>query len=277
VASGGFGVIYAAEAPDGQRVAVKVIESGGASRHLQRFRQEYEKLRQAGRHPNIIQCYDWGNEILDAREYPRYSMELSLGGDLRRRIDERGGPPQRPLLPWADPSLRGEIVREFTAVAGAAAHLHSLDIVHRDIKPGNVLLMDDGELRLSDFGLVKNLEPSEKSLLQGSPTSSGAVVGTRNYMAPEQEKGQEVEKTADVYALGILLAELATGRRPDADPFTARGSTIPNAQALDGLPRSLVRLILRCTDVKPDRRPADAQAVLDQFVRLTGATAGQAD
>src|SRR5581483_4058977 len=181
IGRGGFGTVYLAEGPGAQRVAVKVIELADSFRHLSRFQREFEKLHTAGGHPHIIQCYDWGSDIIEGREYPWYSMEYALGGDLGSRLDERQGklPSQ---APWEDPDLREQIVEEFRSITDAVAHLHDLDIVHRDIKPANVLILEDGTLRLSDFGLVKSLDPSETSLRESGATSTGAVVGTRHYM-----------------------------------------------------------------------------------------------
>ncbi len=267
-ATGGFSTVYAAEnTATGERVAVKVLEAPESQRHLARFRQEFDKLQRAGQHLHVIRCLEWGNPILDGREYPWYSMEFALGGDLAGRIEERQG--ECPVgTPWDRPDLRAQIVGEFRAIAGAVAHLHGLGIVHRDIKPGNVLIMGDGQLRLTDFGLVKDLEPVGQTIMMGPRTSTGAVLGTRHYMAPEQERGEEVEKPADVYALGVLLAELAVGRRPAPVPYVREGSTLAGARALEQLPEGLRRLILRCTDVAPERRPPDGQAVLGEFARL---------
>src|SRR5262249_55132937 len=199
---------------------------------------------------------------------------FALGGALRPPTDRRKAL-AKDRLPWDDAAARAEVGAEFTAVAAAVAHLHRLRIVHRDVKPGNVLIMEDGSLRLSDFGLVKNLQPSEKTLLHGPQTSTGGGAGTPGYMAPEQARGQDVGKTADVYSLGILLAELVLGERPTAglpapgpraDNSTA--STLEPHPALNRLPRALRSLILRCTALGPEHRPADGPAVLQEFERL---------
>jgi hypothetical protein len=273
IAVGGFSTVYAAEdTTSGRRVAVKVLESPEAQRHLARFLQEFERLRAAGAHPNIIRCFDWGAPIIGNREYPWFSMEFAAGGDLAGRIEERRGEhPDGP--PWQEPQLRADIVREFRAVAAAVAHLHSLGIVHRDIKPGNVLIMEDGELRLSDFGLVKDLSPRDESeelsaTIALSPrTSTGAVLGTRHYMAPEQERGEEVDTPNDVYALGVLLAEMTTGRRPVPDSQVRAGSTLAGDPATRKLPEGLREMILHCTDADPNRRPANGHTVLAEFDR----------
>jgi ABC-type lipopolysaccharide export system ATPase subunit len=262
VAVGGFGTIYAAEHTEtGERVAVKLLESPEALRHLPRFQREFAMLRTAGQHPHVVRCLEAGCDIVNGRDYPWYAMEFAGGGDLADRIAERVRP--EGALPWNDPRSRAQIVREFQAITGAVAHLHSLGILHRDIKPANVLILDDGTLRLSDFGLVKSLDPGADS----GQTSTGAVLGTRDYMAGEQARGEDVDARADVYSLGILLAELATGRRPYPDTFAAQGSTLRTFAPLKQLPATLCDFLLRLTDVARERRPKDGQAVVDQFTQ----------
>jgi serine/threonine protein kinase len=272
VATGGFSTVYAAENLETQeRVAVKVLESPESQRHLSRFRQEFDKLRHAGQHPHIIRCLDWGNPIIGNREVPWFSMEFALGGDLGGRIEERHA--EHPdVVPWNEPHLRADVVREFEAVVSAVAHLHSLGIVHRDIKPGNVLIMEDGELRLTDFGLVRdlNLVGSDPPLAVRPRTSTGAVLGTRHYMAPEQERAQAIEKPADIYSLGILLAELAIGQRPLADTSVRAGSTLRRCPSMTALPEPVREWIWQCAAVEPDARPADAATLVEGFKRLVG-------
>jgi serine/threonine protein kinase len=269
VALGGFGTIYAAEAADGARLAVKVMESRASVGQLARFNQEIEKLRLAADHPGVIRCFEHGDVDVGGHVCPWYSMEFALGGDLRSSIDKRKGL-LKGQVPWHDPAARAEVCREFAAITEAVAHLHSLQIVHRDIKPGNVLIMEDGSLRLSDFGLVKNLQPSEEALRHGPQSSVGGAAGTPGYMAPEQARGQEVGKTADVYALGVLLAELALGERPrTGSPYEAptTGSTLQN-KSLEKLPKDLRSFIQRCTAVAPDSRPEDAAVLRQTFAEL---------
>jgi ABC-type branched-subunit amino acid transport system ATPase component len=263
VAVGGFSTIYAAEHPEtGERVAVKLLESPEALRHLARFQREFAMLREAGQHPHVVRCLEAGCDIVNGRDYPWYAMEFAGGGDLADRIAERV--PTGGALPWDDRGVRGQILQEFQAIAGAVAHLHRLGILHRDVKPANVLILDDGTLRLSDFGLVKSLDPGADA----GHTSTGAVLGTRDYMAGEQARGEDVDARADVYSLAILLAELATGRRPHPDTFAAQGSTLRTFAPLNQLPDALRGFLLRCTDVAPERRPKDGQAVVDLFTQL---------
>jgi hypothetical protein len=265
LATGGFGTVYAATDADGRPVAVKVLEVPGARGELKRFEQEFAKLQRA-RHAGIIRCYEQGIAMIGKREYPWYSMELAVG-DLSCRIDSRLKR-EAGALPWDDPAHRRAVLDEFAAVVEAVAHLHSLGVVHRDIKPGNVLVMEDGGLRLSDFGLVKSLNPSERSLGMVPDSSAGGVKGTLVYMAPEQERGERVNEAADTYALGVLLAELATGRRPQPRTAGGPGSALEGNALLKRLPAALQELIRQCTDRDPDRRPADAAAVKERFATL---------
>jgi serine/threonine-protein kinase len=274
IGRGGFGAIYAATTPKGERVAVKVLEAVSVSpRQLDRFRQEFELLRKLDAHPGIIRCFEMSAALIDGRVYPWYSMEYALGGDLGGRADERRGGPLSPI-PWKDAAQRQQVVGEFRQVLSAVAHLHERHIIHRDIKPSNVLVMEDGTLRLSDLGLAKNLEPSEHSLRHAPMTSTGAVMGTRHYMAPEMEKGLDVSEPGDVYALGVLLADLAVGERPHPNTGVKDGSTLQGWKKLTQLPDGLRRYILHLTAVNPEQRPPQARAAEQEFESL-GAIVGE--
>jgi serine/threonine protein kinase len=159
------------------------------------------------------------------------------------------------------------VLEEFRAIAEAVAHLHDLNIIHRDIKPANILILDEGKLSLSDFGLVKEMDRHDIGASTGMGSSRGTVVGTRHYMAPEQERGDPVSKAADVYSLGVVLAELITGHRPKKEDVAA-GSSIERDVHMDRLPEPLRRLILHWTDVDPAQRPGDAQYALHQFDQI---------
>jgi hypothetical protein len=269
VGAGGFSTVYAGVTSEGKQVAVKVLEIPD-SNELLRFEQEFEKLK-AIDYPGIVRCYDHGIDMIDSREFPWYSMEFAFG-DLNCRIEERNGITHG-SAPWEVAALREELLKEFQTVARAVAHLHSLDIIHRDIKPGNVLIMQGGELRLSDFGLVKDLNLSEEMLARLPRSTAGAIRGTRGYMAPEQAHAERVTKASDVYSLAILLAELATGQRPLPDVHVKSGSTLNRWPVLHNLPECLRKFLSECTDVLPDKRPPDASALL---MCLTPAALGMA-
>jgi hypothetical protein len=261
IGRGAYGTVYHATTPAGQPVAVKVLPPEAGPADLKRFAREYHKLRQAGDHHGIVRCFEHQMSPVDDRDYPWFSMEFAAGGNLAQRIAERqertGGRP-----PWDDPALRREVVREFRAVVEAVAHLHGpMNLIHRDVKPSNVLVMENGSLRLSDFGIVKSLDPMARTRLATSP---GQLVGTPGYMAPEQRRG-EVERSADVYSLGVLLAELATGEQPCLNPGVRQGSTLAGWSGLRRLPRPLAELIRKCTSADPAKRPGDAAALLERF------------
>jgi len=258
IGRGGSGTVYDAVDTRAQvRVAVKVLDGCDAldrqadAAQLDRFRREYEALQRARLGcAGIIRVIDWGVSVVGRREYAWFSMEFAAGGDLSARVAERLAVLRgRPA--WDDPAARAELVGEFRAVARAVGHLHDERIVHRDIKPANVLVAEGGELRLSDFGLIKDLT---------RPRGGTQVPhGTPQYRAPEQEGDGDptraVAPAADVYALGILLAELATGRVPTPDAVPS-GSPVQRDAAVGRLPEALRRFVLRCTDRDPARRPA---------------------
>jgi serine/threonine-protein kinase len=171
-------------------------------------------------------------------------------------------------VPWNDPGLAAVIIEDFKAVADAVAYLQQSGIVHRDIKPSDVLIFEDSRLRLSDFGLVKTLEGEPESVERGALTSTGAELGTPQYLAPEQEPGGKIAPPADVYALGVMLPELVTGGHAKPRTHIDVGSTLANIPALTSLPRALRELILRCTSARSEHRLPDAQAVLDTFTTI---------
>ena len=130
--------------------------------------------------------------------------------------------------------------------------------------------MGDESLRLSDFGLIKNLDPSESSLRRGAATMTGESLGTPGYMSPEQFANEPVSESTDVYSLGVILAELALGRRPEVRINAKNGSTLQDDVELQKLASALAKLIRRATDVEPDKRYANAQALLEAFERVVG-------
>ena len=192
---GGMGVVYKARQIEVRRVvALKMVLAGVhlGSREMERFRREAAAV--AGlQHPHIVQLYEFGEH--DGRPY--FSLEYVEGGTLAQRL--LGDP-----LPAADAAR----LTEKLARAIHGAHLRG--IVHRDIKPGNILLTADGEPKLTDFGLAKHIHAP------GHHTQSGTVMGTPSYMAPEQAlgKSRDVGPAADVYALGAILYEMLSGRPP---------------------------------------------------------------
>src|SRR5262249_37767066 len=161
-----------------------------------------------------------------------FSMEFADGGDLNDRLQERRTE-QQEAIAWDRPGVRAAGVGEFRAIGGGVAHLDVLNIIHRDIKPAKELDLNGGTLPIADLALVKEVDRPRTGASIGPGSSRGAVFGTRDYMAPEQERGDPVTKAADVYSLGIVLAELATGYRPQAVQGVAAGSPIERDTHLD--------------------------------------------
>ena len=202
IGKGGMGAVYEARDLQLERlVAVKIMlgRSFGDQRTLRRFRHEARAAAQLN-HPNIVAVYDVGR--LEA-EGAYLVMERVHGVTLRAEL-QRGPLRPRVVAEWFDQMLAG--------VSAA----HGRGIVHRDLKPENVIGTSAGDrpfvVKILDFGLAK-LAP-DATLATGTMTSDGAVMGTLGYMAPEQLLGQQVDHRADIFAVGVMLAETLTGRRP---------------------------------------------------------------
>ena len=154
-----------------------------------RFLLEYELIADL-EHPNIVRIYDLG--VSD--DHAHIAMEYLPGGDLRRRI-ENG-------------ILERDAVEYTRQISSAITNLHSVGILHRDLKPGNIMLREDGSIALIDFGLAK------RTARKQDITGRGEIIGTPYYMSPEQGRGYEVDERSDVYSLGIMFYERLTGERP---------------------------------------------------------------
>ena len=242
---GGMGKVYRAEDRRlGQRVALKLLPEALAAnpRSLERFLEEVRIARQVS-HPNICRVFDLG----EAGGLRFLSMELIDGQDLAELLAERQPPrPERAL----------EIALELCA--GLAA-IHERGIVHRDLKPANVMLDAEGRVRVMDFGLAAlaaTLDPAE--LRSGTPA----------YMAPEQASGSEHTVRSDLYALGLVLYELFTGRRAleaDSAEELARQHReempAPLSRWVEGVDAAIERAVLSCLAKRPAERPASAEAV----------------
>ncbi|MGF1671687.1 MAG: serine/threonine protein kinase, partial [Balneolaceae bacterium] len=201
IGSGGVGVVYLAERIDGEfrrRLALKVVKRGMDTKDiLSRFLHERQIL--AGlEHPNIARLYD-GGVTGDGRPY--FVMEYVEGMSLTEYSDRhRLTLEQRLLL--------------FQKICSAVQYAHQNLVVHRDIKPGNILVTAGGEVKLLDFGIAKLLRPEMAGYSKIPHTRTGYRLMTPEYAAPEQVRGEAVNTTTDIYALGVLLYELLTGHRP---------------------------------------------------------------
>lgn len=231
---GAMGVVYLGydEAIDRQ-VAIKTIHrrllhGEDGTEWLARFRRE---VRAAGRclHPNIVTIFEYGEE----NDAPYIVMEYVQGRELRDYLKDR-----QPL-PLAN------AVAVIVQVLQALSHAHASGVVHRDIKPGNIILLADGQVKVTDFGIAR------LDAVSGM-TQVGMTVGTPGYMAPEQFQGKEADRRADLFAVGVMLFELLTGVRP----FPGRGAGELMYQLLNEAPR-------RATQLNP-RLPIELDTVFDK-------------
>jgi serine/threonine protein kinase len=263
IGRGSMSAVYRAHQHRLQRdVAIKVMAPALAAQPS--FRQRFEREAQAIAnlyHPNILTVHDYG-ETEDGRLY--LVIDLIPGGTLRERL----GPASTDLLA-EDPSLstgldNRRVARDIplkraveiaAQVAEALDYAHSQGIVHRDVKPNNILVADDGRPLLADFGLVRSIR-DDRHL-----TNSGVMLGTPDYMAPEQAHGREVDGRADIYALGVILFEMLTGEHPYAsetpigviikhisEPMPHPSATNPST------PPALDRIVAKATAKAPEER-----------------------
>jgi len=244
IASGGTSTVYRGlDVRLDRPVAVKVMDSryAGDDQFLTRFRLEARTVARL-KNPGLVAVYDQG---LDAR-HPFLVMELIEGGTLRELLAERGPMPPHAVAAVLRPVLGGL----------GAAHLAGL--VHRDVKPENVLISDDGDVKIADFGLVR-------AVAAAGITSASVILGTAAYLSPEQVRDGNASPRSDVYSVGILTYELLTGRTP----FTGDSALSIAYQRLDtdvpppsavigGVPTQFDELVERATARDPARRFADA-------------------
>jgi Tol biopolymer transport system component len=250
IGAGGMGEVYRAKDTRlGRMVAVKVLSQDlSASPDVrQRFEREAQTISQLS-HPHICALHDVGNQ--DGTEY--LVMELLEGETLSDRV-ARGALPLDQTLRYGQ------------EIADALDKAHRQGIVHRDLKPGNVMLTKSG-VKLLDFGLAKAVDPSTNVDLSASPTrqgltQEGAILGTFQYMAPEQLEGREADARTDIFALGVVLYEMATGRKAFAGATQAslissilRDDPAPISQVQPMSPVALDRIVKTCVAKDPEDR-----------------------
>jgi tetratricopeptide (TPR) repeat protein len=248
VGRGGFGLVY--EARDlhlGRSVALKVLRPGRTvdQGKVADLRREAEAAAQLN-HPNAVTVHDFGT----CRAGSYLVMELLHGEPLSRRLVSG------PLLP-------GKAVDIAVGVARALVHAHGADVVHRDLKPGNVFLCEGGQVKVLDFGLARILG------------AAGVAGGTPGFMAPEQRRGGTEDERTDLFGLGVLLFRMLTGAMPyaKADGAAAGDDDCGPAPAPrgEGIPERLARLVQRLIQKEPRDRPASAQVVLDELAAVARA------
>jgi WD40 repeat protein/tRNA A-37 threonylcarbamoyl transferase component Bud32 len=251
---GGMGVVYKArQVRLGRIVALKTILAGSLAGAAERSRFRTEAEAVAGiQHPNIIHIH----EILEADGRLWVSLEYCGGGSLAAALAGN------PLAPRPAALL-------VETLAGAVDAAHRSGVIHRDLKPGNVLLTADGTPKVTDFGLAKRLD--EPGL-----TSTGVILGTPSYMAPEQAgaRQQEIGPRTDVYALGAILYDLLTGRPPfkaatatDTVLQVLHADPVPPRRLQPKTPRDLETICLKCLEKQPARRYGSARELADDLRR----------
>lgn len=248
---GGFGVVYEAEhLPSGVRVALKTLQANlgnpQGQRALQRFLMEVRAVRQI-RHPNVVRYIDGGQLTADdGSVLAYYAMEL-LPGETLDTLVRRDGPMH---AVEAANIIRQSAVALYTA--------HQMGIIHRDVKPGNIMLAPSGRAVVTDFGVCKILETQ-------AVTTAGQVVGTARYLSPEQFAGQPVDARSDIFALGALMFFLITGEhlRLAKDLLVLSRAVAANedhkrVKEATGIPAPLRKVMLKATAKDTAGRYADA-------------------
>jgi serine/threonine-protein kinase len=251
IGAGGMGRIYLATDQElGRRVVVKVLaeEYARDDALVERFKREALAAARLSGAPNIVTIFDVG----ESRSRPFIVMEYLAGGSLESRV--KGGGPSPP----------GQVLQWLEEAASALDAAHDAGVIHRDVKPGNLLLDDRDHVHVADFGIAS-------AAGMDSFTKTGTVMGTAGYLAPEQAKGERASPASDRYALGIVAFELLTGRRPfQAESPTAEAAAhihapVPSAhEANASLPPELDRVFERALAKDPAARyPTAAEFVAD--------------
>jgi eukaryotic-like serine/threonine-protein kinase len=263
--AGGMGEVYLAEDTRlRRRLALKVLRPGLTSdpQFLKRFEREAEAIA-AINHPNIVTIYS----VEELEGVRCLTMELVEGETLAARLAS-GALPVKEVLNVAVP------------LADCVAAAHERGVVHRDLKPGNVMITHEGRIKVLDFGLAKLLGapsvsagPSPSGLLTEAPlTSAGTVLGTVDYMAPEQLRGRPADPRSDIFSLGVILYEMTAGVRPfrgsgAAEQISAilRDEPAPIQSLRPNLSSDFVLLIARCLEKDPERRLQSAKDLRNEL------------
>ncbi|KWX69126.1 protein kinase [Mycobacterium sp. NAZ190054] len=251
IATGGMSGVYRAlDLRLDRPVALKIMDSryAGDEDFLTRFQREARAVARL-KDPGLVAVYDQG---IDGH-HPFLVMELIEGGTLRELLRERG-----PMPPHA-------VAAVLRPVLGGLAAAHAAGLVHRDIKPENVLISDDGDVKIADFGLVR-------AVAEAKITATSVILGTAAYLSPEQVATGDTDARGDVYAIGILVYEMLTGRTPFAgDTALAvayqrlERDVPPPSTAIQGVPRQFDDLVQCATSRDPAGRFADAAEMADQL------------
>jgi serine/threonine-protein kinase len=262
IGAGAMGAVYRARyTKNNQLVAIKLMSPslGSSNTALARFEREAAILKQLN-HPNIVRLYATGH----FRRAPFYAMEFVDGEPLDRILQRKG------RLIWE------EVVTLGQQLCAGLQHAHEMGIVHRDIKPSNLMILPDGTLKLTDFGIARDLDVTRL-------TSTHSTVGTAAYMSPEQCRGEaNISLKSDLYSMGVVFYELLTGSKPfqaetPLEMFQLHVSGTferPSRRVLE-IPIWLDTLVCQLLEKSPDQRPRDAGAVAEALGRIVDRVTAQ--
>lgn len=275
IGRGGMGVVYEAIQVSLHRpVAMKWILDDGATSLAgrRRFAIEAEAAAMLD-HPNIVPIYEVG----EYDDHPFLSMKLVQGQSLKQKIvsGELGlsaGEASTNRSAWRN--RQQAVARLMATIAHAVQHAHEKGVLHRDLKPGNILMDAEGQPHLTDFGLAKIFAPDEGDGASVEGTRSSAILGTPGYMSPEQASSERLTQTTDVYGLGAILYELLTGQPPFKGHTALETIRLVTEQepkrprsVLPDLDADLDTICMKCLEKDPDARYGSAQALAEDLER----------
>src|SRR5262245_12158368 len=249
VGEGGMGRVYKARDRELDKIiALKTIRTQEDADAVSRFKQELILARKIT-HKNVVRIYDLG----EAEGVKFFTMEFIEGDSLKALIRRRGKIPPAEAIALSSPVL------------GALHEAHEAGGVHRDLKPQNIMVDQQGVPHLMDFGIARSVDTE-------GLTATGAILGTPDYMSPEQVRGEKAGRASDIFSFGVILYEMLTGDIPyraetPISKIMMRLSQKPRAphELTGGIPRFLEAVVLKCMEVDPALRYATAAAILDDL------------